>query len=580
MLEYTPCRSVRALLLREQYEQVLGKADSIYLTEDTARTPMGLYLLEAACCAIRPFEERTLTMVKPGFAALRYNSEGRPELQQLLSVLPAMEKADESGFSYGHLRILNSSARIRRYQETEQDLIVDALRHQSGAGYHVVISQDKLYLKLLRSLYARRESARDSKLLTLSMDERGLLRDPFVLQKSTDDELTRQAAQKLSLLVEKRRLYMDDSALKHPQAELFLRNIKPILLLRGFQLGILAHKSEPVALAELLLARAQEEQSTVRFLWLDEELNKPDAITKALRAEGEKPGDMALISNRLSRIALLERNLRRSGTPISFYSINRHGFLSNRDTQLQEKEAFVDGMDAPGNKRPDIEAELRQATILINQAQMKQAVENNDCTWVSKLAVNPAALETGIHTALCHNNAGALEALIATADNIPARSIRWWILESKMFRQPRYLSEHPHFYTLLVKALPKVEFSFGLAAKIIRHLQELDAQQEASHRELQFLISLFREAIDSHQDDAPVIRISASQIPATLPHSDSEKMLQLQRELQKLLYESKHLETLILELTRTLKESTAQLDDVKWRTEEIQTAIESEKRRA
>lgn len=403
----------------------------------------------------------------------------------------------------------------------EQRAIQLAVFHKHRDCSQIVISQDINFLQSLRELCKTgvKGAPNSEGLVTLSINEQGFLYDPFEAAEDEDSLLARISRKKLSALVQLQPTYIDDSALRHPQANEMLQNIKPGLMQAEKQLIVLASKKEPLALSDTLVTRAQETPPSVRFAWLREGLGKTEALIEALLSEtaslpsGSK---ISLITDRVTRAEKIQQRLIGSGILVEIYSVNKHGFLSNRDKT--QPALFA---SAP----PSL-------TTAKNKQLIEEAVKGGDVQTALSLASDKEALKNGVITCLCEKQADTLEQLLKQADRVQSTIINWWILEYKQFLSPSFLMENPRFYDLLVLALSKCHFFAPQAEKWVDKLQDLEESPTAAKVELSFLISLLKQTID--RPYATATRIRRTDIPKVLPRTERSEVDLLRGKLHEL----------------------------------------------
>ena len=202
---------------------------------------------------------------------------------------------------------------------------------------------------------------------------------------------------------------------------------------------------------------------------------------------------------------------------MEIYSVNKHGFLSNRDKT--QSALFT-------STPPSL-------TTAKNKQLIEQAVKDGDVQAALSLASNKDALKNGIITCLCEKQADTLEKLLKQADRIQSTIINWWILEYKQFLSPAYLMENPRFYDLLVQALSKCNFFAPQAEKWVDRLQDLEDAPSAAKVELAFVISLLKHAIE-RSGVTGATRIRRADIPKELPRTERSEEDMLRGRLQEL----------------------------------------------
>lgn len=360
---------------------------------------------------------------------------------------------------------------------TEYQAIQQAVFNKNTVASQIVISQDLDFLKSLRQMCAMHRS--DTRLLPLSVDESGFLFDPF--DSSNEELLVRIARGKLETLVESTALYIDESALNHKSAGDFLTNVKPALLKQKAVLNVLAARKKPLEHSEILVARAQEVPPTVRFVWLDESIETPEALTGALMKEGVAISKLAYITNRVPRAEKIQARLFGTGVHVAIYSINQHGYLSNRDKEGDSSAILTQKVEQSSQKK-----------------QIEDSIKSGDAKLetILQLCQSSEILQTGIRTCLCHDKVDLLATLVDNADKISAKLMKWVFLEFRQFQRPAYLAENPQVFNSIVKMLTKVPgFQLSTAHEILEHIAELQDRETSHFVELEFLYELFNSAI-------------------------------------------------------------------------------------
>lgn len=573
--------TLRMPVLVTNYRALLENTDYVYLASDSACCQAGRVLLDLSIgSSIRQFP---IIMVKPGFDTLcrtlgitspqnPTGSSAAPPLdpftrQYLQDLAAQLQDSRIRRVSRHRLHIMlsadsewNAFGRLVPQQEEPWAANVPeqrALRHAVFRKYRnhtqVVISQDADFLRSLRELckVGVKGSPNPDGLLTLSLNDQGLLYDPCEAAEDDAHLQARIASRRLAALVRKQPTYMDDSALRHPQAELLLQNIKPALMQEGKTLIIPALKNAPLPLADTLLPRAQEEPPTVRFLWLREEIGKTEALIEQLLADTAKlPTDSAitLITDRVLRAEKIQQQLSPSGIRVEIYSINRYGFLSLRN-----------------RGRASSRFGQRDAEEAHNKQRIEQAIKSGDIQEALSIAASdPEALTNGIITALCEERTDLLEMLIKNTDRISFRTIDWWITEYRQFRNPGYLAANPRHYELLVQALAKCTNLALRTEKWREFVLDLAESPGAAKTELEFIASLLTLADTRTRGAAlPISRLHRSDIPEVLPHSEQNEATRLQTRLLELKLKreslSRELDRLTTELASTVR-SIAELE--------------------
>ncbi len=547
----------KSSILVAHYRSIFAHADYVYFASDSATCGAGGFLRDAAIMS-SIMKNTPVIMVKPGLETLCkiFKCDSRDNISADMDIIPrtegipvvdSMARRQLFGLyqdlTYSRSRSISSrslhimlspdsvwgeSGQLElRQDETwdnipEQRAIQLAVFRKHRDCSQIVISQDIKFLQSLRDLCKAgvKGAPNSDGLVTLSINEQGFLYDPFEAAEGEDYLLARISRKKLSALVQQQLAYIDDSALRHPQANEMLQNIKPGLMQAEKQLIVLAGKKEPLSLSDTLIARAQETPPTVRFAWLRDGLGKTEALIEALLSEtaslpsGTK---ISLITDRVTRAQKIQQQLAGAGIIVEIYSVNKHGFLSNRDKT--QSALFA---SAP----PSL-------TTAKNKQLIEQAVKDGDVQTALSLASDKDALKNGVITCLCEKQADTLEQLLKQADRIQSTIINWWILEYKQFLSPSYLMENPRFYDLLVLALSKCNFFAPQAEKWVDRLQDLEDAPSAAKVELAFVISLLKHAIE-RSGVTGATRIRRADIPKELPRTERSEEDMLRGKLQEL----------------------------------------------
>ncbi len=553
-----------------QYKAVLSQAEYIYISTDSILNVGSAYLWPLMCNT-SVLQPSSLILVSPALktlTSLPAYQEARPAMSECITL--RMDGADAwefpeffSSFKFAvenkrrgsalsscfHLMNhcndeWNASGRLSTGETetwgdiTEKQAIRQAVFSKYKDFSQIVISQDVNFLRELHTLC--NSTPGKSKLITLLLDDAGYLADPF--DSSGTDLLTKIAYNKLTELVESFPIYIDDTALKHPQAVEFLNRIKPVLISTEHQLSVLSFKNESLPQSELLIARAQETPSTIRFSWLDEKFDKTNALIAALLTECSQKSlsHIVLVTDRVARAEKIIARVTGMGLQVDVYSINKFGFLSCRLSSQNQKKSTSSLQGRKNTER--IEAAIRKGNI----------------SEVQSLASNAEAWETGVMACLRLGNISILEALVNQADRVSSRMIRWIITEFRQFQKPTYLAENPKVYELIVKMLSKTTgFPVNIAEQLYEHLCEIDDKMTASHAELEYLASLFRDAcVNAVGSAIPMARIRRAMLTDELPRSEINPKLAL--ELHKKDFELKK-EKIRMEIAR-LQAELAELE--------------------
>lgn len=576
-------------ILISHYRSILAHAEYVYFASDSASCGAGGFLRDAAISSAI-LKSTPVIMVSPGLEKLcqRFKCDTPENLHNEVDFIPGTDcipvidsmvrnrlfdlylslcRSTHKSVSLRSLHIMRSPDSVwgetghleRQYEEpwdniSEHRAIQLAVYRKHRECSQIVISQDTAFLQTLRDLckVGVKGAPNSDGLITLSINDEGYLYDPFDAAESEDYLLARISRKKLTALVQLQPAYIDDSALRHSQAEEMLKNIKPGLVQAGKPLVVLANKNEPLALSEMLIARAQEEPPTVRFSWLREDLGKTEAIIETLLAEtASLPADsrISLITDRVARAEKIQQQLAGTGVLVEIYSVNKHGYLSNRD----KTKSVLSASSSPA------------LSTAKSKQQIKQAVKSGDIQDALALASNKDALKNGIITCLCEKQSDTLEQLLKQADRIQSSIITWWIMEYKQFSSPSFLLENSKFYDLLVLALSKCNFFVQQAEKWVDKLHDLEDMPTAAKVELSFIISLIKGAIE-RAGITGAARIRRSDIPKELPRTElgesdmlrtkinelSQKKELLLREIEKLTAESVDMDNQINKLQAEL----------------------------
>lgn len=551
-----------------QYKAVLQQAEYIYITTDAILNkgcaylwpllcssgilhPSSLILVAPAlkvltelaaykdaqscrggCVTLGPDADRTWE--KPEyFSDFKFALERKRRSSAIGPCLHLMMHPDDEWNDSGNL---SSDSKEDWGNTTEKQAIQQAVfsKHQNCS--QIVISQDVNFLRELHTLC--NSTPGESNLITLVLDDAGYLADPF--DSSEGDLLTKISANKLKELAGTTPLYIDDSALKHPQAVDFLNRIKPVLISTEKQLSVLTFKHESLPQSDLLMARAQETPCTVRFSWLDEEFDKTNALIAALLAESarENLSHIALVTDRVARAEKIMARVAGTGLLLDVYSINRFGFLSCRARSQNMKKSTSPLQRGKNNER------------------MEAAIRAGNISEVQSLASNAETWEAGVMTCLCQNNTSILETLVNQADRVSSRMIRWIITEFRQFQKPTYLMENPKVYELIVQMLSKTTgFPVNIADQLYEHLCDIDDDMTASHAELEYLASLFRDArVNAVGAAMPMARIRRSMLTDKLPHSEVNPKLALELQKKEVEWEKAKIRVAIARLQKELSQ--------------------------
>lgn len=565
-------RWLLARTLFRHYHDFLSAADYVYVASDSYTSSSGSFLREMTL-ASRMANDTPVVMVEPGFETVcrkfkcisevneaqdSDSSEGTEVSAQisqyarghLADLSLQLQRNNSKPVSFNGLHIMqspdsswNDSGLLEMHDEepwtniSEQKALTQAVHGKFGGPSQIVISQDIAFLKSLRDFCRAGvlKNASDDSLMLLSLNAQGYLYDPFEAEYEEGKLLARISRQKLTALVQRQPIFIDDSALRHPQACSMLQNIKPGLILSGKPLVVLADKQEPLALSDVLLERAQEDPPTVRFAWLRQAPTKTEAIIAALLSETSAlppNSKVSLITDRVVRAEKIQERLAGMGVFIEIYSVNKHGFLSNRDKI----------------RRSYVTEKSQTVGFLRRRKMMEQAVKSGNVDEVLFLANEKENLVNGIIACLCEKNADILEMLLKQADNVPFSVLNWWFLEYKQFNSPSFLLENPRFYELLVLALSKSFYQASLAEKWLEKVLELLEAPTAAKVELSFIATLLKHATEGAETRL-YTRICRADIPKELPRTELSEIDLLRRKLQELMQKKTFLVKEIEQLT-------------------------------
>ncbi len=562
----------KSSILISHYRSILAYADYAYLASDSAICGAGGFLRDAAIGSAI-LKNTPVIMVSPGLKGLcqRFKCDSPENLHNEVDLLPGTDglpvidsmvrsqlfdlylsliNSTYKSVSHRGLHIMRSLDSVwgengqleRGYEEpwdniTEHKAIQLAVYRKHRESSQIVISQDIAFLQTLRDLckVGIKGAPNSDGLITLSVNDDGYLYDPFEAAENEEYLLAKLSRKKLAALVQLQPAYIDDSALRHDQADAMLQNIKPGLVQAGKQLVVLANKKEPLAHSETLITRAQENPPTVRFAWLREDLGKTEAIIETLLAETALlPTDarISLITDRVTRAEKIQQQLAGAGVFVEIYSVNKHGFLSNRD---KTKSVLSTSSSS-------------SLSTVRSKHLIEQAVKTGDVQEALALASNKDALKNGVITCLCEKQPDTLEQLLKQADRIQSPIINWWLMEYKQFASPSFLLENSRFYNLLVLALSKCNFFVQQAEKWVDRLHDLEEESTAAKVELSFIISLLKGAID-RAGVTGMARIRRSDIPKELPHTERSEIDMLRAKINELSHKKKLLTREIEKLT-------------------------------
>lgn len=545
--------------LLAHYRSILANADYVYLVSDSASCRWGDHLRDLVLSSSL-LENTPLVMVKPGLELLcqmyhcdtqEYANdcncppmwEDRAPLtnltirQELFKLYQNSRSKNNKSLSTHGLHVMFSadsswddSGNLRQGLEkawgdiNEERALQLAVTRKKLDCTQIVISQNSHLLMQLRELCQTgiKGVQNSDGLITLSFNESGYLYDSFESEENETTLLARMARKKLNTLVQQQPVYIDDSALRHPKADELLQNIKRSLLQADKQLIVLAKKKEPLAHSETLVARAQEAPASVRFVWLRDEQGKTEAITEALLTDTAAlatPSRISFITDRATRAEKIQQRLAGSGILLEIYSVNKHGFLSNRDKTQSNQHT----------------SQSLSLTTAQNKQKIEGAIKSGDIETALALASEKDAFKNGVITCLCEKKADILEMLLKQADRIPSSIITWWLLEYKQFRSPAFLMENPKFYDLLVLALSKCTSNIPQVNKWLDRLQDLEEAPTAAKTELSFLTSLLEHSLKlATGATIGLTRVRRSDIPKELPRSKRSEADIIRLKLQEL----------------------------------------------
>lgn len=553
-----------------QYKAVLQQAEYIYITTDAILNKGGAYLWPLMCDSAL-LQPASLIIVAPAlkvltslpafmeaqgrrgecvtlrmdtdaawekpeyFSSFKYSLENKRRGSVIASCFHVMNHASDEWDASGRFPYATN---VLWDEITETQAIQQAVFEKHNRFSQIVISQDVDFLRELHTLC--NSTPGKSNLITLQLDDAGYLSDPF--DTTENDLLTKISNNKLTELSRLTPLYIDDSALKHPKSYEFLNHVKPVLINEEKQLTVLAFKNETLPQSDLLIERAQEIPATIKFSWLDERFDKTNALIAALLAEcaQNRWERIAFITDRVARAEKIMTRVAGMGLQVDIYSINKFGFLSCRVASKNRKKA---NSTLPETKNIDL---------------IEEAIRKDNLGEVQRLASNAEAWEAGVMTCLCQGKINILEALVNQADKVPFRLIRWIITEFRQFQQPPYLMENHKVYEQIVKMLSKTMiFPARIADRLYEHLCEIDDHMTASHVELEYLASLFKDAsVNAVGSASPMARIRRAMLTSTPPRSEVNPKLAMEQHQQELAFRK---EKIRMEIAR-LQEELAMLE--------------------
>ncbi len=543
-------------------------SNGVWLTSDAALHPAAHYLLDMAvfkrgvfskergiimtpsgfecfCAAATP-ELDGLRMLQPNYSptstshpadALNLNLTAEQKAGYLVRNFLRFERQHEHSRSFGNLHVAKHpdvewvadaeewgkhslTCRTPRagYPDfTERQFLEEIVRKLNGI--QVVISRDKELLQHLAKLAFRLHGDDGSSLWLRYLNDDGLLVWP---EGCAEEDLPEEAAcGNQAAVLRTHCVCIDESALHHRHAAKFLRDAAPVLREAGTQLHVLAPENSALRVTSLLHEGTLDEPPTVSFAEAGSSSSKVTNLLNALLKEKAAMPEkkLILVTDNVLRAEAVQKRLEEQRVELDVYSISRYGYLTLRART--------------NNSSYEISDEERKARAEAACKSMKEALATHNVEKVRNLASNENALTFGIRAALVADDEAMLGEMLHAATRIPSFAMRWWLLESKMFRAPAHLAENPMYYHSLVRALPKVEFPRTLAAKIHRNLLKMVQAKGGAQTELNFLARLFEEALVEADDGAVAICIKPSQLPAELPHSHSPQLVQLYRKRQR-----------------------------------------------
>lgn len=441
--------------------ELLRQFDSVYLFSDTLSLPQASSLL-----------------------TVLVSREAPPTPSRTVVYLPDdyLDEVERRLENYGRRAGEIDSFSLRRlgHEEAglpdEQEWLRSRSKYDNISGKALIICQSRIFLQEIRNL-ANIKTPYSDKLWTLSMDEQGNLYNPFDEEHS--NVAAYLAARKLGNIVEDRVLYIDTETLKDRESKNFLQYVKTPLLQYKKQLAVLVNKTEKLPHADLLIARAQEKPSTVRFVYLNADLPYTNALTDAILRDVQNNGftDIALISNQSDKGARVACAVQDGGVNAIQYRINKYGFISSADTRTTKL-----------NRSFRLNRERRQS-------ELELAIEQGDTEKALKLITNirdSQDIEASIIAALRHRNDDILTFLIQRLDKSHGQALHWWVEEYTPFVSPHYLEKNPLHMELLGTLIGKVT-NQGLLRSVLSMLQDVAELPQSSKKHLAQLMRLVRK---------------------------------------------------------------------------------------
>lgn len=441
--------------------ELLRQFDSVYLFSDTLSLPQASSLL-----------------------TVLVSREATPTPSRTVVYLPDdyLDEVERRLENYGRRAGEIDSFALRRlgHEEAglpdEQEWLRSRSKYDNISGKALIICQSRIFLQEIRNL-ANIKTPYSDKLWTLSMDEQGNLYNPFDEEHS--NVAAYLAARKLGNIVEDRVLYIDTETLKERESKNFLQYVKTPLLQYKKQLAVLVNKTEKLPHADLLIARAQEKPSTVRFVYLNADLPYTNALTDAILRDVQNNGftDIALISNQSDKGARVACAVQDGGVNAIQYRINKYGFISSADTRTTKL-----------NRSFRFNRERRQS-------ELELAIEQGDTEKALKFIGNirdSQDIEASIIAALRHRNDDILTFLIQRLDKSRGQALHWWVEEYTPFVSPHYLEKNPLHMELLETLIGKVT-NRSLLRSVLSMLQDVAELPQSSKEYLAQLIHLVRK---------------------------------------------------------------------------------------
>ena len=424
----------------------------------------------------------------------------------------------------------------------EKEAIIQALAEKSETHFQVLFSQDLAFLKRVYEIFL--PATGPCPIHTYYLTPEGRPVNPFEVAKRELRELS--AEYSLNQLIRKTPVFMDESAIKHPQAKEFLTNAQRLLRNEGSSISLMVAKNKPIPHSEQLLRLAQEQPAIVRFCWLPEEKTQQEGILSILHADKTSwPSKIsAIITDRVDRAEKIQAKLDACGYQLDIYSINRYGYLSQRD------------IGKPGLKRA--QEEVRRESCK-RQAELAVTTGNHDALLAATR--NDYAWEEAARICIEQSNSDLLAFLIDSKLEPSPQLLEWWILKCRKFQSPSYLAVNPRFYELMVQLVNKLNMKQVKDCKLKQMVNRLSSMREVSDDdfvELRYIHSLLSLLIRGEMLDVEQSRLD------NLPRTDINNPAMLRIRQQSTM-------RMISETKRQIRELNAELDELNIQLAEITT---------